>query len=106
VGRRWELLTKHALVLLYVARKPDATLREISAAVGITERSVHRLVDDLVEDGYLSRVREGRRNRYQVAGFQALRHPLSNEAQVKDLLELLAAGASDRDRLDPTTGNT
>jgi predicted transcriptional regulator len=95
VGSDWAFLTKHALVLSYVARNPDATIRQISDAVDVTERSVHRLVDDLVEDEYLVRVREGRRNRYHVHGSQTLRHPLHDEVQVGDLLNVLRAGSTD-----------
>lgn len=97
VGKDWAFLTKHALVLSFVARNPDATIRQISDALDVTERSVHRLVDDLVEDAYLVKVREGRRNRYHVHGSQTLRHPLHDEVQVGDLLSVLSGAASRND---------
>jgi predicted transcriptional regulator len=34
--------------------------------VGVGERAAQKLVADLVADGYISRVKEGRRNRYEV----------------------------------------
>jgi predicted ArsR family transcriptional regulator len=59
-------LTDHAKVLLTVANDPDIRIRDLAAAVGITERSAHRILADLVQDGYVTRERAGNRSRYQV----------------------------------------
>jgi DNA-binding MarR family transcriptional regulator len=85
----WDFLTNHAHVLMCVAHDPGIRLRDIAAAVGITERASHRIVSELVEDGYLLRERQGRRNRYEVVAKLPLRHPLVQEREVGDLLELL-----------------
>ena len=60
----WGFLTNHFYVLRCIAREPSLTLREVAERVGITERAVQRIVAELEEGGYLSRAREGRRNRY------------------------------------------
>lgn len=86
----WTFLTNHALVLLAIANDPKATLRQIGDRVGITERSAQQLVADLVEEGYLRRFREGRRNRYEVITDKDLRHPLNWDRQIHDLLQLLS----------------
>jgi DNA-binding MarR family transcriptional regulator len=86
---RWDFLTNHAHVLVCVARDPGIRLREIAAAVGITERAAHRIVSELVDEGYVVRERQGRRNRYQVKTKLPLRHPLAEEHEVGDLLEVL-----------------
>ena len=62
----WDFLTNHAHVLTCVAHDPGIRLRDIAAAVGITERAAHRILSELVEDGYVLREREGRRNHYEV----------------------------------------
>lgn len=90
----WTFLTSHGLVLLAVARDPEATLRELGDAVGLTERAAQTLVADLVDEGYLRRIPEGRRNRYEVRSGKRLRHPLSREGQVGELLALLAPDRS------------
>jgi DNA-binding MarR family transcriptional regulator len=87
---RWDFLTNHAHVLVCVARDPGARLRDIAAAVGITERGAHRIVSELVDEGYVVRERRGRRNHYQVKAKLPLRHPLSQEREVGELLSLLA----------------
>ena len=46
----WRFLTNHAVVLLHVAIHPNSTLREISTAVGLTERAVISIVRALEED--------------------------------------------------------
>jgi DNA-binding MarR family transcriptional regulator len=88
-AQRWDFLTNHAHVLVCVARDPGIRLRDIAAAVGITERAANRIVSELVDEGYVVRERQGRRNRYQVKTKLPLRHPLAEELEVGDLLEVL-----------------
>jgi DNA-binding MarR family transcriptional regulator len=90
----WDLLTNHAHVLVCVAHDPGIRLRDIAAAVGITERAAHRILSELVDDGYVARERHGRRNRYQVKPELPLRHPLVQEREVGDLLAVLVAGST------------
>jgi len=85
----WDFLTNHAHVLTCVAHDPGMRLRDIAAAVGITERAAHRILSELVEEGYVLRERQGRRNRYQVVPDLPLRHPLVQGREVGDLLEVL-----------------
>lgn len=90
---RWDFLTNHAHVLTCVAHDPGIRLRDIAAAVGITERAAHRILSELVDEGYVQRERIGRRNRYQVVPELPLRHPLVQEREVGDLLEVLLKSA-------------
>jgi hypothetical protein len=85
----WDFLTNHAHVLLCVANDPGIRLRDIAAAVGITERSAHKILSELVDEGYVLRERHGRRNRYQVKPELPLRHPLVHDREVGDLLKVL-----------------
>jgi DNA-binding MarR family transcriptional regulator len=85
----WDFLTNHAHVLTCVAHDPGIRLRDIAAAVGITERAAHRILSELVEEGYVLRERRGRRNRYTVVAERPLRHPLVQEREIGDLLEVL-----------------
>ena len=86
---RWDFLTNHAHVLVCVARDPGIRLRDIAAAVGITERATHRILSELIDEGYVLRERQGRRNRYQVVTELPLRHPLAEKREVGDLLGVL-----------------
>ncbi len=85
----WDFLTNHAHVLTCIASDPGVRVREIAASVGITERAAHRIVSELVEEGYVLREREGRRNRYEVVAKLPLRHPLVRRRQVGELLTVL-----------------
>jgi predicted ArsR family transcriptional regulator len=88
----YQFLTNHALVLLCVAHDPGIRLRDIAQTVGVTERSAHRIVSQLVEDGYVVRERIGRRSVYKVKRELPLHHPLTQETEqrrVGDLLEVL-----------------
>ncbi len=63
---KWGFLTNHAIVLLHVASHPHTTIREISKAVSLTERSVITIIRALEEEGIASHTREGRRNIYSI----------------------------------------
>ncbi|HLM30465.1 MAG TPA: winged helix-turn-helix domain-containing protein [Solirubrobacterales bacterium] len=89
---RYQFLTNHAQVLLCIAHDPGIRLRDVAQTVGVTERSAHRIVSQLVEDGYVVRARIGRRNVYKVKAELPLRHPLTQETEqrrIGDLLEVL-----------------
>jgi hypothetical protein len=86
----WSFLTNHAQVLLCIAHDPGIRLREIGDAVGITERAAHRIVVELADAGYISRRRNGRRNRYTIRPELPLPDPLAREQKIGDLLAVLA----------------
>ena len=87
----WTFLTNHTHVLLQLALEPDIRLRDIAAKVGITERAAHAIVSDLVDAGYVTRTRVGRRNRYAVRPTLPLRHPLEADHAIGELLAVLGA---------------
>ena len=87
---RWAFLTNHARVLICIARDPGARLREIGQHVGITERAAHRIVAELLAAGYITRTRDGRRNRYTINEELPLPDPIARDQNVGDLLTLLA----------------
>jgi DNA-binding IclR family transcriptional regulator len=86
---KWTFLTSHASVLLEVAREPGATVREIAERAGLTERQAHRVLADLVADGYLQRQRIGRRNQYRVDAALPMRHPSVADRRIGELLTAL-----------------
>ncbi len=85
----WHFLTNHSHVLLTLFRDPDLRQRDIAEKVGITEGAVQRILDDLEHEGYISRTKVGRRNRYTVNSELPLRHPLECHHNVADLLTTL-----------------
>ncbi len=64
-------------------------MRDIAARVGITERAVQRIVEDLTDTGYLRVDKVGRRNRYVVLAKKSLRHPVEEHVQIGRLLEMV-----------------
>ena len=86
----WTFLTNHAHVLLCIAKDPELRMRDVAAAVGVTERAVQRIVAELEEAGYVLREREGRRNRYQVRTELPLRHPIERHREVAALIEMVS----------------
>lgn len=90
LSNQWTFFSNHGHVLIYLARKPDVPLREVAAAVGITERAVQRIVADLDEAGYLVRERDGRRNVYTLNTDQKLRHDLEKDHSIGEIIAVLS----------------
>lgn len=88
-GAAWTFLSNHAHVLVCLARDPDMRLRDVADLVGLTERGVHRIVTELEDAGVVRRIREGRRNHYEIDPDVALRHPLESARSVGSLLQSL-----------------
>jgi len=85
----WKFITNHALVLCLIAQHPRITAREISSTIGITEKTIRRIITDLEADGYITKKREGRRTRYRVDPDLPLRGETQQDKAVGDLLEVL-----------------
>ena len=90
----WRFVTNHAHVLECIANDPTARLRDIAATVGITERTVAHIVNDLERAGYLTKARDGRRNRYEVHDELPLRHPQHRHHTVGELIRFLGTGSA------------
>ena len=85
----WTFLTNHAHVLICISRDHTIRTRDIATLVGITERATQAIIADLVATGYLQREREGRRNVYTVSTTAPFRHPIEEQHNVGDLLDML-----------------
>lgn len=95
----WTLLTSHGHVLVEIARNPDALIKELSAAAGITERATAMIVADLVDAGYVTRERVGRRNRYVLDLDRGFRHAAQRDLRVGPFLDLLTNGQLSQTRM-------
>lgn len=85
----WTFFTNHGHVLVCLASDPELRTRDISVLVGITERSAQSIISDLDEAGYITKTKDGRRNRYEIHPDLPLRHPLEQDHSVGDLLDAL-----------------
>jgi hypothetical protein len=100
----WSFLTNHARVLLSIAHDQDARLRDIAAALGITERSAYGIVTDLTKAGYVVKEKDGRRNRYQIQAHLPLPDPVGREPALGDVLAVLMGKDAEPERADRQTG--
>src|SRR6266699_1658385 len=89
-GGSWNLLTGHGHVLVEITRSPNARIRDISAVVGLTERTVQAIVADLEAAGYLTRTRTGRHVRYTIDRDSLFRHSAQQGHRVGPFLALLS----------------
>jgi DNA-binding Lrp family transcriptional regulator len=70
-----------------IAQQPDIRLADIARRVGIGERATHRIVSELVDAGYLTPQRIGRRNVYSVDLDRPLRHPVEADHLLRAIVE-------------------
>ena len=85
----WSFLTNHARALACIAHDPGVRIRDIAAALGITERSAFGFVTDLITAGYVLKDKEGRRNRYRIQVHVPLRRDTDRNQTVGELLAVL-----------------
>ena len=64
--RHWRVLSTHAHILALLHLQPRITMREVAAAVGITERRVAANIADLQAEGLVKVMKRGLRNTYRV----------------------------------------
>lgn len=83
-------MTNHAHVLILLHLQPGLVLREVALQVGITERAVQRIVQDLEVGGFIRREKIGRQNHYEVLMDRPLRHPIEAHRKIGDLLALIS----------------
>jgi DNA-binding IclR family transcriptional regulator len=85
-SQTWTFLSNHAHVLVCVAKNPDVRLSEVAALVGVRERTVHRIVHELIDAGYISVTKDGRNNVYSVDLDKPLRHPLEADHNIQAII--------------------
>ena len=90
----WTFITNHGLVLSYIFHNPSHTAREIANHVGITERTIHKIIADLEATGYIERRKTGRKNIYRVEPGLPLRHHTKQDILVANLLAALTSEPS------------
>jgi predicted transcriptional regulator len=89
-GGSWTFLSNHGHVLIYLGKNPEARIREIADAVGITERSAQGIIADLEEGGYITINRIGRRNTYRINSARKFRHPEESDQSIAPLLKIFS----------------
>jgi DNA-binding MarR family transcriptional regulator len=87
--KKWTFLSHHSHVLIALDQDADTKIEELAAILGVTSRSVVNVLNDLVEGGYLTKSKLGRRNRYSINKEAKLRHATSGQKNVGDLISSL-----------------
>ena len=62
----WGFFTNHALLLLSIALDHRSTVREMAGSIGVTERAIVAILNQLEMEGIIVRRRIGRRNEYEI----------------------------------------
>ncbi len=85
----FSFLTNHAKALVCIAHDPEVRLRDISATLGITDRTAFGIVSDLIATGYVVKEKDGRRNRYRIQAQVPLGESVVREQTIGELLAVL-----------------
>lgn len=86
----WTFITNHGAVLIIIRENEEITARAIAEEMGLTERSVFRIINDLEIEGYISKTRVGRSNIYQINRDVSLRRKPFRDIAVGELLNVLS----------------
>ena len=90
----FSLLTNHGKALVILGHAPRIRIADVASMLQITERSVQRIVTDLVTAGYISRSRTGRQNVYTVHRDMPLGLPIQRDIAVDSLFAILPSPVS------------
>jgi hypothetical protein len=85
----WSFLTNHGRAMLCIARDPGIRVRDIAVRLDLSERRAAGIVADLTGAGYVAKVKDGRRNRYQIRTHLPLPEPASEQPPIGDVIALL-----------------
>lgn len=86
----YPLLTKHGSALLLIANDQRIRIRDIASSLEISERTAQGIIADLVENKYLERHHEGRRNVYELKANRLMGLPMAHEVKVQSFVESLS----------------
>jgi hypothetical protein len=100
----FSFLTNHGMTMLCIAKDPRVRMRDIATTVQITERAAQRIVADLIDAGYIDRVREGRRNAYTIRRDLPIALPDQRDVELGSLLKVLVPAGASTARREQVTG--
>jgi transcription initiation factor IIE alpha subunit len=86
----WTFVTNHAAVLSIIAKHGRITATDIALQLGITERSVRRIIADLLTEGYIDvNKKKGSANKYYINTHLPLRRPELRQIRVRRLIDII-----------------
>ena len=86
---RWSFLTNHARAILFISEHPNARLCDLATALDVTERTAFGILALLIETGYVTKERDGRRNRYHIQEQLPLPENIGHQVTIGQVLHLL-----------------
>lgn len=97
----WNFLTNHGRALVCIAADPGLRLRDIADRLHVTERTAYGIVLDLTDAGYVTKSRDGRRNRYEIQSHLPVKDVLGSELTIGEVLELFNSPGDRDDDAEP-----
>lgn len=91
VSKNWNLMATHGIVLFFIAANPDATMRQMSESLNLTERRIAQVVRDLADEDLLTVKRTGRCNSYTVNPEAQFRHPTLSHVRLGHFVQMLSS---------------
>ena len=89
----WTFVTDHGAVFVHIAKYRKVRALDIALKLGMSERSVRRIIADLAAEGYINKKKEGKVNRYEINLNLPLRCPESRDIKVGELLSIFLSHA-------------
>jgi predicted transcriptional regulator len=86
-NKQWSFLTNYWVVFAYIAKNPRSTTQNIAQATNLSIRGVNIIIDNLVQDGYITKVKEGRCNSYVVHPERSMQEKFAGDCTIGDMLK-------------------
>jgi hypothetical protein len=85
MSSKCNFLADHALALLAIKVSPYSICPEIAAKIGFSYRKTCRIIDELLSEKYICKVRRGRKVNYKILDLQHKKEPA---IEVRKLLNI------------------
>lgn len=94
----FRLFCSHGATLFYIARHPGCTIRELTDAFVVTQRTMWGLISDLKRADLLDIRKEGRRHHYTIKDDAPFPDPLFAHATLGQVFRALCAACEGSDQ--------
>ncbi|MBI4188892.1 MAG: MarR family transcriptional regulator [Chloroflexi bacterium] len=92
----WTFITNHGAVLVTITKHGKVRAADIALELGLSERTVRRIISNLTAEGYINKKREGKVNQYQLNTELPLRRPGMQDVKIRDLIETISSATGKR----------
>lgn len=98
--KRWSFITNYGVILTYIAQNPRSTTQNMAQMTNLSIRYVNTIIDNLIAAGYITKIKEGRRNYYVIHPEQPVQEELIGTYTIGEMLKVFGCVINQADSLE------